>query len=725
MHRVALFAAAAAGFEHMNQGVPYLVMNAVDPNQHFEYRGDGYFEVTTAPMNTSYGEVFWTGVPAVDLPEDVVAKFAGKNMVITGFESDVRRINPATGKEEAVPAYQSYNHHWGAQVTSSEAEFVGMEGHDFGHGPTALFRRRAGAAPPADARLALSLVHSNGNEHRQVFHGAPKGAGSVVYSPATFSFYPMQINTNDGSGAKRASGPGPSHPAGTHFNPDYTVSPLIECPCTTRTTKQAGALTGQAAGRCQALPVGQEDCFAGAAHLFHSRVATNATVATAAAPPGCFVSRTAAGGNDVTVTWNGNTASSVPCGSGAAPTKVSGTQTALVTLSVVVDAAADVATLTLTGPASVWFGVGFNAGAMADQPYAVVVLGNGTVTERKLQNHDPGALLAASVRVASSAVSEGLRTVVLTRPLKGATADHYTFSTATTTLPFINAVGGTADFSQHKVRGASSMVLLGDAAAPTCLCGGALGLINGAPYNAGCVAEPVSDLLARGNPTCQVSTYIGGLACCTHGTVLLDADQPRPAHKDSVYYRWRVYYEEYPAHGTPPKSLYHVEWAANGCNSGVATSSHVCTHIEFDVTPGAPTQTFQSTFKTSWMMGKSCTPTEAQCMDLGKVGPSGQIELFMAAHHCHAPNCVRQELWNKDTGTLLCRVEPVIGGSGDAYNEDGYLYTPPCAWSHEDPALPAPPALGMNTTLQMISIYNSTYNHPAQMAIWQMKAAFV
>ena len=33
----------------------------------------------------------------------------------------------------------------------------------------------------------------------------------------------------------------------------------------------------------------------------------------------------------------------------------------------------------LAGPANVWFGVGFNAGAMADKPYAVIVDGAGKV----------------------------------------------------------------------------------------------------------------------------------------------------------------------------------------------------------------------------------------------------------------------------------------------------------------------------------------------------------
>ena len=34
---------------------------------------------------------------------------------------------------------------------------------------------------------------------------------------------------------------------------------------------------------------------------------------------------------------------------------------------------------------------------MNDKPYAIIIDGNGEVTERKLENHGPGSLLSASV----------------------------------------------------------------------------------------------------------------------------------------------------------------------------------------------------------------------------------------------------------------------------------------------------------------------------------------
>ena len=49
--------------------------------------------------------------------------------------------------------------------------------------------------------------------------------------------------------------------------------------------------------------------------------------------------------------------------------------------------------LTMSGPSDVWFGVGFDDSTMADRPYAIIVDGDGDVTERKLENHSPGSLI--------------------------------------------------------------------------------------------------------------------------------------------------------------------------------------------------------------------------------------------------------------------------------------------------------------------------------------------
>ncbi len=85
------------------------------------------------------------------------------------------------------------------------------------------------------------------------------------------------------------------------------------------------------------------------------------------------------------------------------------------------------ATITLSGPDGVWFGVGLGATHMGDTPNAIVVAGNGTVFEQKLADQTAGRMIETSVVVLQNDVERGQRTVVVARPFAGKTADHFTF----------------------------------------------------------------------------------------------------------------------------------------------------------------------------------------------------------------------------------------------------------------------------------------------------------
>lgn len=34
---------------------------------------------------------------------------------------------------------------------------------------------------------------------------------------------------------------------------------------------------------------------------------------------------------------------------------------------------------------------------------------------------------------------------------------------------------------------------------------------------------------------------------------------------------------------------------------------------------------------------------------------TGGVNMVYLSHHCHAPSCLKAELWNADTGELICR----------------------------------------------------------------------
>jgi hypothetical protein len=272
-------------------------------------------------------------------------------------------------------------------------------------------------------------------------------------------------------------------------------------------------------------------------------------------------------------------------------------------------------------------------------------------------------------------------------------------------------------------------LLFHDTAAQTCLCSDGIKTIDGIPYDGDCKPEPLSDLLRDQNPTCEVSSYVGGLACCFDKQYLLDADQTPPPFVDEVYFKFRFYFEDH--NPALHQELYHVEWSQNGCDSGAGgPNEHGCRHIEYDVVKGVSNggpniQMFTSTFPAGGMLESKCEPTDGQCMDGTKIPPDGTFKLVMAAAHCHAPNCIRQELINMDTGEMICLGVPHVGTSEEVFDEEGYLYFPPCKWGTAEEGLFPPPLFTKNTTLRMITYYNSTYGHPGQMGIWQMKAAFV
>lgn len=92
--------------------------------------------------------------------------------------------------------------------------------------------------------------------------------------------------------------------------------------------------------------------------------------------------------------------------------------------------------------------------------YSLPGEGSGKISERALGDHQPGAQLTSSIKVVSSSTASGNRTVVLSRPLKGMTAAHFTFTPGAVNLPIINAVGSSSAFGIHKAKTAANIYIL-------------------------------------------------------------------------------------------------------------------------------------------------------------------------------------------------------------------------------------------------------------------------
>ena len=324
---------------------------------------------------------------------------------------------------------------------------------------------------------------------------------------------------------------------------------------TTRITKSiAGTYTAQGEGACDEPILTFQECFQAAAKLIgsadgrHSFI--NHTISDSSHPAGCSVAAEPSSKTVVHVYFNKAKTSSTKCAAGAQI--VTGTTAwgsvnspPVVQVSVTLNASSQLAEITLQGNASVWFGVGFGAHAMGDLPWTVVVDGKGEVSERKLANHLPGSVLKASVQTISNSVDResGLRTVVLTRPLKGVSEDYFTFSVAQedATIPIILAVGSGPEFAFHKDKAPTTITLLPvdqEGAAGSCVCpqepkpfGQATGQLlyhrvanQSADVGTGavgfgahkCANWPHTDLINNTNPTCDIRYYRGGQWSCHH-----------------------------------------------------------------------------------------------------------------------------------------------------------------------------------------------------------------
>jgi len=678
-----------------------------------------FVDVYTPPIRTVYGEVFWTMMDTINLPEDIVNRFDNKTIAVIGYEVD--QVYKKDSGDVSVPIFWAYNHHYeaymlGKHSSLEEVKSDVLQARGMNHGAPTYWKIKS-TNPDRLSTIpdAQFFSEGNGGEFRKSFHGYPAGFAQLVNSPTIVKVQPMQIDTHN----RDYNGPGFKAgllPRSSTAPPNASYSGLLECPCTTRAIKNwTTTYTTATSGQCGTAITNASECFMAAGRVGQTP-STTAVVSSATLPSGCVVVDHVNG--SVSAMFN-TYQSTVACGSGAK--QFAGAVKSLVTAGLELDTtvAGGQATITISGPGSVWFGLAFNAHGMSEQPYTVIVDGSGNVTERKIGDHDAGVQLQPTqVTVVSNTVTAGVRTVVLRRAFRGATADHYTFDPTTASLPLLMAVGAGPQLAYHKNRTTATMAIAA-IETPTCVCdAGTHGTINGLSFSKNCAPEPYGDLLQQKNPTCWIQTYQGGLSCCHHRDILLDADQPIDNRTDEYHLKYRFWFQDYvPATATAPAShqnlhrfYYTTEtWAG-----------------EYDVVqcpPGTPSTECVQEISARWQVKDMVDCTyDPDCHERSGSG----INLIYAGGHCHAPSCLSMELYNVDTGELLCRQEPVFGsGSGQTYDELGYIALPPCLWGPASEGLVPPTLLSWNTNLMSIKRNNNTYTHYGEMASWQMRGVFV
>jgi hypothetical protein len=717
------------------------------PKRYADYpkRKTRYVDVYSPEISTLYSQVFWKRLETVPLPSYLVDEFDNKGMAIVGFEVDqVIRDSSGNGDNDvSVPISVTYNHHYEATVLGKDARMKKVQADDpllaetshMGHGHAVEKDGSVWVVQDMNPGSTLpnhqDIGAGNGGEFRKTFHGFPPGYAKIVSSPRAMSITPMEIDTwnrsaiswmdiINGNGSTFVPGIVPRNSLAPKDGVDAVYSGLLECPLTTRITKIIEELYDKkVSSHCPTPIQTPEDCFAAIGNLTfgfenEQHLGWNrSTVRDASLPSGCVAMLSSSNEhNSMEVVFNELKDSVVECGEGSHDV-YSGQTSSLVDVGIQLNLSNATAIVSLSGPSDVWFGVGFNATGMANEPWAIIVEGNGDVTEHKLGDQGGGGTetaLPPSITVISNEVVDFTRTVVFSRPLQGMDARYYTFGKDVTDLHFINAIGSTSKLSYHKEKTASMVTVLPRNREPICICSnppppfgqarGTLVYQDGSVvgFSNKCPASPRGDLLDQRNPTCDIRTFRGGQNACRHLWSLLDADQEIPWLDQPLKYhlKFRIWFQEYDR--GYHKSVYRTTW-------GIGSP------VEYDV-PQCPAGT----------QTDACIHTITGTFNVGQPSDGKMMRLVAAHFHCHAPSCLSVELYNNRTGELLCREVPIYGSSqnhGDTFEEPGFIAIPPCLFGDVAHGLESPPLVS-GQRLHAIKTANSTYGHHGEMAWLQV-----
>ena len=745
-------------------GVPYKISNedsstGASYNTDFETNAGGkveHFDVY-GEVRTVYSQVYWTRNAPIQLPKDIVERFKGKTIAITGYEVDqVTHSGPEKGSstspdgstlggfscypscdagDKSVPIYFAYNHHYFSWLVGADSEMY----EEYGALPNptrTAFRNKPGVQTKYPTNIVFK--ENPGGEFRKSYHGYPRGFAQLLHSPTQWVVEPMQIDTHnrnfnltDQPGYKPWFLPKRDTINASMTNLDSSLSPLIECPCTDRITKtQVNISRILTSGKtCKATIQSLDEC-ASAAKNVGANVLKVSSISTAHLPRGCILKPRGNPGHKMPaydLEFNSDQTSTAGCGTSQSGIEPLGGSVRLGNLTQVqVTHNGTTAIITITGPSDVWFGVGFGASAMSGLPYAIIVDGEtGSVSERKLANHGPGRILSPVISVLSNTVDESKkRTVQLMRPVK-APEDYFTIPTTPGRIDLITAVGSGPKFSYHKSHTGGSLTLIptqeGDDA---CLCAPSPTTYftymdtSVEEFDVQCIGSPRSDMKSHGDGTgrnvpnmaCSGMTYGGGLRCCKHKYLLTDRAQDKMILKDRVdkyFLKWRYYFQEYhPRRENVPASHLHLH------------------HWVFLIDANVNDYEEDNEFYGHHSIGKITANLTARDMGIEDIPKDGfkTLSPIVMTPHCHAPSCIREELWNVDSGEIICNVSVSYGNgkNGDTrsvFNEENYVAIPPCLWGYQG-GLQKPLNITPDTSIMAVKYFNNTFRHYGQMAQW-------
>jgi len=206
-----------------------------------------------------------------------------------------------------------------------------------------------------------------------------------------------------------------------------------------------------------------------------------------------------------------------------------------------------------------------------------------------------------------------------------------------------------------------------------------------------------------------METFHGGTQCCVNQWFLTDRAQESLIwnETDRYFLKFRYYFQEYVPGPTPShKHLHHWVFLIDANVDGGDEEDN------FPERYGMPSVGKITANLTGADMGLEDVPTTY----------SRIIPLVMTPH-CHAPDCIREELWNADTNEIICNVsinygDDAYGNRSMVFNEANYVAIPPCLWGYQAGLQTPLQNLTAKTNLRAVKYFRNTYRHVGQMAQW-------
>jgi len=225
---------------------------------------------------------------------------------------------------------------------------------------------------------------------------------------------------------------------------------------------------------------------------------------------------------------------------------------------------------------------------------------------------------------------------------------------------------------------------------------------------------------ATGNPSCSLSTYVGGWRCCEHRVFLIDTDKecsdPKCSEEaqDEVFMKYTFYYEDASPETRPmePSACCDV----TGTTQGVENIEYDVPKCAFGTPPEECLHVAETVQPVGYYESHPKAPKDNHKAD-------DLVDLVFAAPHLHVAG-LSIELIDHITNKTLCSVyaskdnaHGVMYGNGtQPGNEDGYMVgLIPCVWGGNDA-----PRFKRNHPLRTRATYNSSRGHTGVMSLWLM-----